>query len=157
MKFLRTASTSRLLASIVGLIVAVGAGTAIAVAAAGRGPVPAPKRLSVALHDAATAPKVTGITADITFTNNLIGSTNFTGGAKDPILQGATGRLWLSGDGRMRLELQSDNGDAQIVLNHDAFWISDPSSNTIYEGSLPAPSGPAPSATPPLTACRPWR
>ena len=60
---------------------------------------------------------VTGITADISFTNNLIDASNFTGEPSDPILQGATGRLWLSGDHRLRLELQSDNGDAQIVVN----------------------------------------
>ena len=45
MKFLRTVSTRRLLAIIVGFVTAVAAGTAIAVAAAGSGPVPPPKPL----------------------------------------------------------------------------------------------------------------
>ena len=40
MKFLRTASTGRLLAVIAGVVVAIAAGTAIAVAATGSGPVP---------------------------------------------------------------------------------------------------------------------
>ena len=62
MKFLRTASTRRLLATIVGLVVAIAAGTAIAVAAAGPGPVPRPSRWRRRLHDALAAPKVTGIT-----------------------------------------------------------------------------------------------
>jgi outer membrane lipoprotein-sorting protein len=141
MRFIRTASTGRLLATILGLVVAIVAGTAIAVAASGPGPVPPAKPLAGALRQALAAPKVTGITADISFTNNLIGAQNFTGDAQDPILQGATGRLWLSGDHRLRLELQSDNGDAQIVVNNGSFWVSDPSSSTVYEGTLPGGSG----------------
>jgi outer membrane lipoprotein-sorting protein len=135
MKFLRTVSTRRLLASIAGLLMAAVAGTAIAVAASGNGPVPKPKRLAQAIHDALAAPKVAGISARITFTNHLIDASNLQG--HDPILSGASGRLWLSGD-RLRLELQSDNGDAQVVLNNGSFWISEPSSNTVYEGKLPA-------------------
>jgi outer membrane lipoprotein-sorting protein len=137
MKFLRTVSTRWLLASIAGLLVAIGAGTAIAVAAAGPGPVPKAESLAQAVHGALSARKVTGISADVSFTNGLIGSTDFTGGSTDPILQGATGRLWLS-KGQMRLELQSTNGDAQVVVNQHSFWVSDPSTNTVYEGTLPA-------------------
>ncbi len=137
MKFLRTVSTRRLLAMIAGLIAAIAAGTTIAVAAAGTGPLPPPKRLAQALHDAATAPPVTGITARISFTNHLIDSSNIQG--SDPILTGATGRLWLSSDRRLRLELQSSNGeDAQVVVNNGSFWAYDPSANTVYEGTLPA-------------------
>jgi outer membrane lipoprotein-sorting protein len=138
MKFLRTASTGRLLATIVGLVVAVAAGTAIAVAATGSRPVPRAQPLADAVHQGLTAPAVKGVTADISFTNNLIDSSNFTGENKDPILQGASGRLWLSGDRHLRIELQSDNGDSQVVVNGDSFWISDPMSNTVYEGTLPA-------------------
>jgi outer membrane lipoprotein-sorting protein len=138
MKFLRTASTGRLLATIIGLVVAVAAGTAIAVAATGSGPVPKRQPLANAIHQGLTAPPVKGITADISFTNNLIDSSDFTGDNKDPILQGASGRLWLSGDRHLRIELQSDNGDTQVVVNGTSFWISDPTSNTVYEGTLPA-------------------
>jgi outer membrane lipoprotein-sorting protein len=138
MKFLRTASTGRLLATIVGFVVAVAAGTAIAVAATGSGPVPKRQPLANALHRGLTAPAVKGITAKISFTNNLIDSSDFTGENKDPILQGASGRLWLSGDRHLRIELQSDNGDSQVIVNGNAFWISDPTSNTVYEGRLPA-------------------
>jgi outer membrane lipoprotein-sorting protein len=138
MKFLRTASTGRLMAMLLGLIAAVAGGTAIAVAATGSGPVPAPKPLATAVHDALSAKPVNGITAHIQFTNNLISSANFTGESIDPILQGASGRLWLSGDHQLRLELQSNNGDAQVVVNKTSFWISDPMSKTVYEGTLPA-------------------
>jgi hypothetical protein len=138
MKYLRTVSTGRLLATIAGLVIAVAGGTAIAVAAAGQGPVPPAKPLATAVHDALTAPAVTELSADISFTNNLIESSDFTGGNTDPILQGASGRLWMSSDHRLRLELQSNNGDAQIVVKRGSFWISDPSAKTVYEGTLPA-------------------
>lgn len=140
MKFLRTAPTGRLLAVIAGLVIAIAAGTAIAVAAGGSGPVPKRERLAVALHQAAGAPAVKGISARISFTNSLIGSSDFQGAA-DPLLQGTpTGRLWI-GDHRMRLELQSNGGDAQIVVNANKFWISDPAQHTVYEGTIPGSSG----------------
>ena len=44
------------------------------------------------------------------------------------------GRLWLTNDGRVRLELQSDAGDAQIVWNRrQAVTVYDASSNTVYK------------------------
>jgi hypothetical protein len=139
MKYLRTASTGRLLALIGGIIVAIAAGTAIAVAATGNGPVPRAKPLARAVHDALSATPVKGITADIAFTNNLISSGDIPGEAADPLLQGTQhGRVWLSNDGRLRIELQGGNGDANLVVGKDSFWVSDPMQNTVYEGTLPA-------------------
>ncbi len=138
MRFLRTASTRRLLAVITAVVVVIAGGAAIAVAATSGGPVPAATSLAQAVHRSLSAPTVPGISADIRFTNNLIDSSDFTGQGTDPLLQGASGRLWVSDDGQLRLELQSDNGDAQVVVDHDSFWISDPTENTVYEGTLPA-------------------
>lgn len=136
MKYLRTVSTRRLLATIAGVAAVIAGGTAIAVAASGSGPKPAPQSLARAVHGALTAPEVQGISARISFTNNLIGATNLQG--TDPILSGASGRLWISNDGQMRLELQSDTGqDAQVLISKKNFWIYDPSSNTQYRGALP--------------------
>jgi outer membrane lipoprotein-sorting protein len=135
MGFLRTASTRRLLAALAGLVVAIAAGTAIAVAAGGPGPVPKPKRLAAAVRAALAAPTVKGFSADVTFSNHLIDASSLQG--SDPILTGASGRIWVAKD-RLRLELQSVNGDAQVVLNGRSFWISDPSLHTVYEGTLPA-------------------
>jgi outer membrane lipoprotein-sorting protein len=137
MKFLRTVSTRRLLAVIAGLIAAVAAGTAIAVAAAGSGPVPPREPLATAIHQALAAQPVEGITARISFTNHLIDATNVQG--SDPILQGASGRLWLSlapGHRQIRLELQGDSGDAQVVAGNGSWSVYDPTSNTAYEGTL---------------------
>jgi hypothetical protein len=136
MKFLRTVSTRGLLATLTGALVVVAAGTAIAVAASGSGPVPARTSLAKAAHRALAAGQVSGISARISFTNHLISTNDIQG--SDPILSGASGRLWLSSGHRLRLELQSDNGDAQIVLNGRSFWISEPSAHTVYEGTLPA-------------------
>jgi outer membrane lipoprotein-sorting protein len=136
MKYLRTVSTRRLLAMIAAVVAVIAGGTAIAVAASGSGPKPPPQSLARAVHGALTAPEVQGISARISFTNNLIGSTNLQG--TDPILSGASGRLWISNDGQMRLELQADNGeDAQVLVSKKNFWIYDPSSNTQYRGALP--------------------
>jgi hypothetical protein len=137
MKFLRTSSTSRLLATIVGLIVAIAVGTAIAVAATSSSPVPRAEPLADAVHHALGVTPVKGISAHITFTNGLISSDAFVGGGTDPLLQGANGRLWLS-DHQLRLELQGSNGDAQVVVNGRSFMVSDPASSTVYEGTLPA-------------------
>ena len=140
MKLLRTISTQRLLAIIAGLVIAVAGGTAIAFAAAGNGPTPPREPLAQALHQAATAPAVTAISARIRFTDNLIDSTALQG--TDPILSGASGRLWLSTTThQLRLELQGANGDAQVLVNNGAFSIYDPMSNTVYKGTLPTESG----------------
>ena len=53
------------------------------------------------------------------------------------MLTGASGRLWVAKD-HLRLELQSTNGDAQIVVNGRSFWVSLPAAQTVYEGTLPA-------------------
>jgi len=139
MRFLRTAPTGRLLAIIAGAVVAIAAGTAIAVAATSGGPVPRAKPLASAVHDALTAKPVAGITADVTFTNHLISADDLPGETADPLLQGTQhGRVWLTNDHRLRIELQGDNGDANLVVNKNSFWVSDPMQNTVYEGTLPA-------------------
>lgn len=143
MRFLRTVPTRRLLALIAGVVAAIACGTAIAVAAAGSGPVPGPESLAKAVRGVLTAPSVSGISARITFTNHLIDASDIQG--TDPLLQGASGRLWLSpSTHQLRLELQSDNGDAQVLVNDRSFWVYDPASKTVYEGALPAPTASKP-------------
>jgi outer membrane lipoprotein-sorting protein len=150
MAFLRTVSTRRLLALIAACVTVAAGGTAIAVAATSGGPVPKPESLAQAVHGALAGPAVTGISARVTFTNQLISSSDL-GQESDPLLTGATGRLWLSTNHQLlRLELQGNNGDAQLVLNGRSFWVYDPSSNTVFRGQLPAQtaaSAPAKPAT----------
>jgi outer membrane lipoprotein-sorting protein len=154
MKILRTVSTRRLLATLAGLVIAVAGGTAIAFAAAGSGQVPRSEPLAQALHQAATAPAVSGITARISFTNNLIDSTDLQGPgtSADPLLAGAvTGRLWLSNNHQLRLELQGNNGDAQVLVDNGSFWVYDPAGNTVYKGTLPSESDSASDKTHPAS------
>jgi outer membrane lipoprotein-sorting protein len=135
-EFLRTASTRRLLGAIAAVILAVAAGATIAIAATGGGPVPREQRLASAIHQALTAGKVAGISADIKFTNRLINSSQIEG-SSDPLLNGGSGHIWVSSSGQLRLELYGDNGDPAVVVDKTSWWVSDPSSQTVYEGTLP--------------------
>ena len=142
MKLLRTLSTSRLLL-LAALVCALGVGvTAVALAAGrGGGPVPQPKPLARALHDSIAAPAPSGITARIKFTNNLFPSGALGGPVGSALMSGASGRLWVTDDGRGRLELQADLGDVQVVWNKQQVTVFDASSNMVYRASLPQHSG----------------
>ncbi len=145
MRRLRTTSTARLLA-IVACVGVLAATAAIAQAAlTGSGPVPAPKALAQAIKDALGAPAPEGVTARIHFENNLLPSGSLPG-TSSALTSGADGRLWLTKDGRLRLELQSGSGDAQITSDGKQITLFDSSSNTIYRATLP--DEPADAATP---------
>jgi outer membrane lipoprotein-sorting protein len=139
MSYLRRISTRRLLALCAMVVVLAGGAAAIAFAAGGSGPTPPPKPLAQAVHDALAAPAVEGVTARITFTNHLIDSASLQG--SDPILTGAKGRLWASGD-KLRLELQASDagrgsaGDAQVLVDGDKLSIIESGSNTVYRATL---------------------
>jgi outer membrane lipoprotein-sorting protein len=139
MRFLRTATTGRLLAAIGAVVAAIIVGAAVAVAATSGGPAPKRQPLAAAVHQALKAPAVSGISARISFTNNLIDSAEIQG--SDPLLKGGTGRLWMSSaKHELRLEVQGENGDAQVVVRNHSFWAYDPTSQTVYRGVLPAQS-----------------
>jgi len=140
-RFLRTLSTSRLVALIVAVVVVAAGGAAIAVAASGgSGPTPPPKPLADALHDSLAGPAPEGVTARITFTNKLFPSGALSGQVGSALMSGASGRLWATNDGRGRLELQSDAGDVQVVWNRTSLSAYDASSNTVYRATVPAHS-----------------
>jgi outer membrane lipoprotein-sorting protein len=75
------------------------------------------------------------VTATISFKNRLIDAAEFEG--VDPLISGGTGRLWATPDGHFRIEVQSTSGDAQLVSDGKSFWAYDPSSHTVYRGSVP--------------------
>ena len=134
MNFLRTTSTRRLIAGSALSVALIAGGVAAATAASGGGNPPPDKPLAAAIHDSLAAPKPTGITARVHFTNNLIASGALPTGS--PLLTGASGRLWVSG-GAMRLELQSDAGDAQITVADGKISVYDASTNTEYRATVP--------------------
>jgi outer membrane lipoprotein-sorting protein len=136
MRRLRTTPLHQLgLAAALVVAIVIG-GVGIAQAVGGGGGTPPPKPLDRAIYDAARAPEPQGITARIHFSNNLLPSGSLPQGQGSPVITGADGRLWLTDDGRLRLELQSDVGDAQIVSDGRRFSIYDANSNTVYAGPL---------------------
>src|SRR6478736_3400586 len=59
----------------------------------------------------------------------------------DPLLTGAKGRLWATGD-KLRLELQASSadgraGDVQVLLNGDQLTVIETATNTVYRAKLP--------------------
>ena len=146
MSALRRISTRRLLLICALSLAAVVGATAVALAATGgSGPKPAPKPLANAVEDALNAPQVAGISARIQFTNDLVDASSIQG--VDPLLTGASGRLWASPSegGKLRLELQSEEGvgggDSQVLVSDGKFWIYDGSSETVFQGTLPEEKG----------------
>jgi outer membrane lipoprotein-sorting protein len=134
--FVRNAPTRKLVLTafaVVGLLAAI---TAIAVAATSNSAKPPAKPLSSAVHDALAAPPVQGVTARISFTNRLIESSSIQGGST-PLLSGASGRLWASNDGRVRLELQSEHADVEVLSDGKTLTVYDATSNTVYKLTLP--------------------
>ncbi len=64
----------------------------------------------------------------------------------DPLLGGASGRLWATAEGRLRLELQADvskssAGDLELLVDKRHFTLYDPGTETVYEGALPRHEG----------------
>jgi outer membrane lipoprotein-sorting protein len=150
--YLRRLSTRSLILVLSAACVLAAGGTAIAVAAGGGGTTPPPKPLDQAIHDALSAGHPDGVTARIQFTNNLFPSGALLGQAGSALMSGASGRLWITGDGRGRIELQSDAGDVQIIWNASQVSVYDASSNTVYRATLPTSSNSNSSDTPPALA-----
>ena len=158
MNILRRLPLSRLLL-LSGLVVVIGISATALASAIDSGPTPPAKPLAVAVHDALSAPSVQGVSATVQLTDHLLeGASLASGGggeagqlAASPLLSGASGRLWIANDGRVRLELQAEKGDTQILYDGHQVSLYDASTNTLYRYTLPAqPSGsPAPgSGTP---------
>ena len=131
MRRLRTLPTRRLY-GVVAVVVALAATAGIAQAALDGTSAPDPKPLDRAVYDALRADDVAGVSARVTFTNGLLPGGSMANGAASPILAGAEGRVWVAGDGRFRLELQSDRGDAQIVDDGRRITVYDPSSKEAF-------------------------
>jgi outer membrane lipoprotein-sorting protein len=136
---LRRLPLSRLLL-LCAVVAAAGVSITALASAVGSGPTPQPKALPVAVHDALTAPSVEGLSANVKLTNHLLEGVNLASGssggagqlASSPLLSGASGRLWVAKDGRVRLELQAEKGDSQIYYDGHTVSLYDAASNTVY-------------------------
>src|SRR4051794_41962656 len=114
MRRLRTLSTRRL-AALVAAVVVLAATAAIAQAGLiGAGPEPEPKALDRAILDAANAPAVKGVSARIEFKNGLLPSGALPSGGGSPPVQGAGGRLWGTGGGRLPPQPPAEGRGARV-------------------------------------------
>jgi outer membrane lipoprotein-sorting protein len=147
---LRRISLSRLLL-LCALTVALGVSATALAFALGSGATPPAKPLGQAVHDALAAPQVEGVSANIKLTDNLLEGADLASGSggeagqlsQSPLLSGASGRLWISKDGRVRLELQAEKGDTQVLYDGHTVTVYDASSNTVYRYTPPAHEGEA--------------
>lgn len=148
MNILRRISLSRLLLVCAVTLALGGSATALAFAL-GSGPTPPAKPLAQAVHDALAAPQVQGVSANVKLTDNLLEGADLASGnggeagqlSKSPLLSGATGRLWIANDGRVRLELQAEKGDTQVLYDGHTVTMYDAASNTVYRYTPPAHEG----------------
>jgi len=129
-----------------GLVIAVGVSATALALAVDSGQKPPTKPLAEAVHDALAGPAVEGVSASVTLTNHLLEGANLASGAgqggglaSSPLLSGASGRLWIAKDGRVRLELQAEKGDTQILYDGHTVSLYDAATNTLYRYTLPAP------------------
>jgi outer membrane lipoprotein-sorting protein len=141
---LRSISLSRLLI-LCGVVVAIGVSATAVAFALGSGPKPPEKPLADAVHGALAAPAVEGVSASVKLTNHLLEGASLASGsgqagqlASSPLLSGASGRLWIAKDGRVRLELQAEKGDTQILYDGHTVSMYDASTNTLYRYAIPA-------------------
>jgi outer membrane lipoprotein-sorting protein len=139
---LRRLPLSRLLL-LCGLVVLLGVSATAIAFALGTGPTPPPKPLAEALHDALSATPVEGVSANVQLTDHLLEGANLASGGSggqlnsSPLVTGASGRLWIAKDGRVRLELQSEKGDTQALYDGHTVSIYDASSNVLYRYTVP--------------------
>jgi len=147
---LRRLPLSRLLL-LCGLVLVLGISATALASALSTGPTPPAKPLAQAIHDAlagASGSQIQGVSANIALTDHLLeGASLASGGgnasaagqlASSPLLTGASGRMWIAKDGRVRLELQAEKGDTQVLYNGHTVSIYDAASNTLYRYTIPA-------------------
>ena len=143
MNILRRIPLSRLLL-LCSLALVIGVSATALAFAVGSGPTPQPKPLAQAIHDALGGGPVEGVSASIVLTDNLLEGANLASGGhggaitSSPLVTGASGRLWIAKDGDVRLELQSEQGDTQILYDGHTLSLYDAASNTLYRYTPPA-------------------
>ncbi len=161
MNILRRLPLSRLLL-LCGLVVVIGVSATALAFALGSGPTPPAKPLAQAVHDAispTSGDSVQGVSANIQLTDHLLEGANLASGStqggggitSSPLVTGGSGRLWIAKDGEVRIELQAEKGDTQLIYDGHTVTIYDAATNTLYHYTSPdsaseasKPSTPAP-------------
>jgi outer membrane lipoprotein-sorting protein len=140
-----------------GLVIAIGVSATALAFALSSGPTPPPEPLAQAIRSALGGPRgkpIEGVSASIVLTDHLLEGASLAGGGQageltsNPLVTGASGRLWIAKDGDVRLELQSESGDTQILYDGHTLSLYDAATNTLYRYTVPAASGGSGSPTP---------
>ncbi len=162
MNILRRLPLPRLLL-LCALVLVIGVSATALAFAIGSGPTPPPKPLAQAIHDAlggANGEQIEGVSANITLTDRLLEGASLASGGhggasspegeltSSPLITGGSGRLWIAKDGHVRLELQSQKGDTQILYDGHTLTLYDAATNTLYRYTPPAGEGGSGSSTP---------
>ncbi|HEX4436382.1 MAG TPA: DUF2092 domain-containing protein [Solirubrobacteraceae bacterium] len=151
MSFLRRISLTKLLL-LCGATALIGVSATALALALGSGPTPPAAPLAQAIHGALTGARsgsIEGFSASIKLTDHLVEGSELAGAAggqgggiaSNPLLTGGSGRLWVSRDGRLRLELQAEKGDTELLYDGHTVTIYDASSNTVYRYTPAAHEG----------------
>jgi hypothetical protein len=130
----------RRLLALVGAVAVVVLGAGVAIAASGSDPKPPARPLGQALLTALQSPAVDGVSARIHFTNRLLPPGTLPKGTTLPFGASADGRLWLRRDGRLRLDVRSDAGAAEITYDGARLRVYDAGANTVSSFRLALPS-----------------
>jgi outer membrane lipoprotein-sorting protein len=153
MNILRRLSISRLLL-LCALVLAIGVSATAIAFAVGSGPTPPPKPLAQAIRDALAGnggKSVQGLSANIQFTDHLLEGASLASGeasggggegeggglTSSPLVEGAAGRLWIDKEGHARLELQSEQGDTEVLYDGHTLQLYDAATNTLYRYTPP--------------------
>jgi outer membrane lipoprotein-sorting protein len=130
------------------IVVAVGVSATALAFALDTGPTPPAKPLAQAIHDAlgsAGRESIQGVSASVTWTDHLLEGASLASGngngnelTSSPLIAGASGRLWIAKDGHVRLELQSEKGDTQVLYDGHTLQVYDAATNTLYRYTPPA-------------------
>jgi outer membrane lipoprotein-sorting protein len=141
LSFLRRISLTKLLL-LCGATGLIGISATALALALGSAPTPPAAPLAQAIHGAiagARSSSIEGFSASVELTDRLVEGSELAnaggqggGIASNPLLTGGSGRLWVSRDGRLRLELQAEKGDTELVYDGHTVTIYDASSNTVY-------------------------
>jgi len=144
MNLLRRASTRAIVAAAAALVVLVAVVTVAALAALGSGaPRPPAAPLGQAIGDALAAPPPGGVSARISYSQHILGSSGLGSIAGLSLPSGGSGRLWVARDGDARLELSSPLGDIEILYDGAKLTLYAVPTGTAYELALPQPTGAA--------------
>jgi outer membrane lipoprotein-sorting protein len=134
------------------LVVGIGVSATALAFALGAGPTPRPKPLAQAIHDAlagASKEPLEGVSANITWTDHLLEGANLASGehsgelTSSPLVAGASGRLWVAKDGRLRIELQSQQGDTELIWDGHTLSVYNAATNTEYRYTPPKDEAPS--------------